>query len=67
MPTLEASLKLILSTNEVAGAIVQDSDLANLLVLALSRGRPLLRKIRCAVALHYRGCGCGCVWLEPRG
>lgn len=66
MPTLEASLKLILSTNQVAGAIVEDPDLANLLVLALLRVRPLGGQIRRAIALHDRGCGCGCVWLEPR-
>lgn len=66
MPTLEASLKLILSTNQVAGAIIEDPDLANLLVLALLRVRPLGGQIRRAIALHDRGCGCGCVWLEPR-
>lgn len=62
MPTLEASLELVLSTNEVTGAIVQDSDLTDLLVFALLRVWPLCWQIRGAVVLHYRGCG----WLEPR-
>lgn len=64
MTTLQATLELILSTDEVAGAFIQDPDLAsltNLLILALLGAGPLLGQVRRAVALHYRGCGCGCV------
>lgn len=34
MSTLQASLKLILSTDQVPSALVQDSDLAKLFVLS---------------------------------
>lgn len=66
MPTLQASLELVLSANQVAGSIIQDSDLTDLLVFALLRVRPLRWQIRVAIALHYCGCVCGCVWLKPQ-